>query len=191
MISAVVPNRDGAAVLPRCLDHLAAAGVADVAVVDDGSTDGSDEEAAARGARVLRSRGRGFAAAVNHGVAATDAPYVLILNSDAFLRPETPGLLAAALDDDPGLGAVAAALEDESGRRTSTLGRDLTLVHALRNALSLPPPRPAERGSIQQAAFFPLACVLVRREAWEAVGGLDERYRFYFEDHDLCWRLRR
>lgn len=191
MISAVVPNRDGAAVLPRCLDHLAAAGVADVAVVDDGSTDGSDEDAAGCGARVLRSPGRGFAAAVNHGVAATEGAYVLVLNSDAFVRPETPDLLAAALDGDRGLGTVAAALEDERGSRAKTFGRDLTLVHALRNAVSLPPAPPAERGLIQEAAFVPLACVLARREAWDAVGGLDERYRFYFEDHDLCWRLRR
>jgi N-acetylglucosaminyl-diphospho-decaprenol L-rhamnosyltransferase len=191
MISAVVPNLDGAGVLPRCLEHLAAAGVTDVVVVDDGSTDGSDEDAAARGARVLRSSGRGFSAAVNHGVAATHSASILILNSDAFVQPETPALLASALDGDPGVGAVAAALEDDRGRRTSTFGRDFTLVHALRNAVSLPPPLPAERGSIQEAAFFPLACVLVRREAWEAVRGLDERYRFYFEDHDLCWRLRR
>lgn len=191
MISAVVPNRDGADVLPRCLEHLAAAGVADVVVVDDGSTDGSDADAAERGARVLRSPGAGFSAAVNHGVAATDGVYVLVLNSDAFVRPETPSLLAAALDADQGLGAGAAALEHESGARASSIGRDLTLVHALRNAVSLPPSLPPERGSIQEAAFFPLACVLMRREAWEEVGGLDERYRFYFEDHDLCWRLRR
>ena len=36
---------------------------------------------------------------------------------------------------------------------------------------------------------MPLACALVRRSAYDAVGGLDERYVFYFEDYDLCWRL--
>jgi N-acetylglucosaminyl-diphospho-decaprenol L-rhamnosyltransferase len=191
MISAVVPNRDGAGVLPQCLERLAAAGVDDVVVVDDGSTDGSEREAARRGARVLASPGRGFAAAVNHGVTAVSSPYVLVLNSDAFVRPDAPGLLAAALDADPGLGAAAAALEDGAGNRTSTFGRDFTLFHALRNAVSVPPPPPAEGGAVQEVDFVPLACVLLRREAWKAVGGLDERYRFYFEDHDLCWRLRR
>ena len=153
MISAVVPNRDGAAVLPRCLEHLAAAGLADVVVVDDGSTDGSDAEAAMRGAHVLRSPGRGFAAAVNHGVAATTGSHVLVLNSDAFVRPETPGLLADTLDGDPGLALTAAALEDEAGNRTTTFGRDVTLVHALRNAISLPPPRPAEGVGLDCAAY--------------------------------------
>src|SRR5215211_607885 len=190
MVSAVVPNKNGAAVLRRCLEHLAAASVEDVLVVDDGSTDASPEEAAALGARVLRSHGAGFAAAVEHGVAEAVGSLLLILNSDAFVRPETPALLAEALDRDPGLALCAAALEDEQGNRARTFGRDLTLVHALRNAVSLPPDPPAALGGVQDVEFVPLACTLVRREAWEAVGGLDERYRFYFEDFDLCWRLR-
>ena len=191
MLSAVVPNKDGAAVLRRCLEHLAAAGVGDVLVVDDGSADGSPEEAAALGARVLRSPGAGFAAAVDHGVAEAAGSLLLVLNSDAFVRPETPGLLAEALERDAGLALCAAALEDEQGNRMRTFGRDLTLVHALRNAVSLPPAPPAALGDgLQDVEFVPLACALVRRDAWEAVGGLDERYRFYFEDYDLCWRLR-
>jgi len=187
-VSAVVPNRDGAAVIRRCLEHLAGAGIDNVVVVDDGSTDGSPEQAASLGARVLRSPGAGFAAAVNHGAASTDGELFLVLNSDAFVRPETPGLLADALG--AGLAVCAAALEDEGGNRSRTFGRDLTLGHAVRNALSIPPPPPAELSGLQEVEFVPLACALVRREAWDAVGGLDERYGFYFEDFDLCWRLR-
>jgi N-acetylglucosaminyl-diphospho-decaprenol L-rhamnosyltransferase len=190
-LSAVIPNRDGASVLPRCLEHLAAARVDEVIVVDDGSRDDSPERAAALGARVVHSPRPGFSAAVNHGVATARGSLLLVLNSDAFVHPETPVLLAGALDADPRLGGCAAALSDEEGRRASTFGRDLTLFEAIRKALSLPSPAPAELGGVQDVEFVPLACVLVRREAWEAVGGLDERYRFYFEDHDLCWRLRR
>jgi GT2 family glycosyltransferase len=189
-VEVVVPNRNGAAVLPRCLDHLAAAGIRDVVVVDDGSTDGSPEHAAARGTRVLRSPGRGFAAAVNYGVREARAALVLVLNSDAFVRPETPALLARALERNPRLGLCAAALEDDRGEDARTFGHDITLIHALRNAISVPVAPPAEGHGLQQVEFVPLACVLVRREAWQAVGGLDERYRFYFEDYDLCWRLR-
>jgi N-acetylglucosaminyl-diphospho-decaprenol L-rhamnosyltransferase len=188
MIRAVVPNRDGAAVIARCLEHLAAAGVDDVVVVDDGSHDGSPEQAAALGARVLRSPGAGFAAAVNHGAASTEGELLLVLNSDAFVDAETPRLLAEALEG--GFALCGAALEDEAGNRARAFGRDITLAHALRNAVSLHPPPPPERGGIQEVEFVPLACVLVRRDAWEAVRGLDERYRFYFEDYDLCWRLR-
>ena len=189
VVSAVVPNRDGAAVITRCLERLAAAGVEDVVVVDDGSTDGSPEQAEALGARVLRSPGAGFAAAVNHGVASASGELLLVVNSDAFLRPETPRLLADALED--GFVLCAAALENEAGVRARTFGSDMTLWHAMRNAVSLHPPPPTESDGIQEVEFVPLACALVRRDAWDAVGGLDERYRFYFEDYDLCWRLRR
>jgi N-acetylglucosaminyl-diphospho-decaprenol L-rhamnosyltransferase len=189
-VSVVIPNRDGAAVLPRCLDALAAAGGLDeTIVVDDGSCDGSDLEAERRGATLLRSPGRGFAAAVNHGVAHSRACLVLLLNSDAFVGPDTVRLLAEPFGEDPRLGLCGAALVHEDGSRARSAGRCLTLGHALRLNLGLPPAPPPEGRGLAPTTFAPLACVLVRREAWDDVGGLDERFHFYFEDHDLCWRL--
>ena len=69
-LAAVIPNRDGGALLERCLEALAAAeGVDDVVVVDDGSSDAATHARPSSAARVVRSPGRGFSAAVNHGVA--------------------------------------------------------------------------------------------------------------------------
>ena len=189
--AAVVPNRDGAGLVGRCVEAALAGGAVEVVVVDDGSSDGSEREAAEAGARVLRSPGRGFAAAVNHGVAATRTPAVLLLNSDCFLDPEAVARLASALDDDGSLGAVGAALRDEHGAAARSHGYLLTLGVAIRVALSVPPPHPRSTGvGVQPVPFVPLACVLARRGAWDAIGGLDERYPFYFEDHDACRRLR-
>jgi GT2 family glycosyltransferase len=187
----VVPNRNGSGVLERCLDALAAAnGVGDVIVVDDGSTDGSDAEAGRRpGVRILRSPGNGFAAAVNEGVRATGSSLVLLLNSDAFVRPAALEGLAAAFERRPRLALCGAGLVDERGRRTKSCDRALTLERALREAANLHYPPLRESGGLEPVAFLPLACALVRRAAWDEVGGLDERYRFYYEDHDLCWRL--
>lgn len=189
-VSVVIPNRDGGGLLERCLDALEQAeGVDELTVVDDGSSDGSDARAQQRGVRVLGSPGSGFAAAVNHGVAATSGELVLLLNSDAFVRRDTVRLLTKALAANSSLGLCAAALEHDDGSRARTFGRTLTLAVALRLALSLPPAPPAEGSGVHPVEFVPLACALVRRRAWEEVGGLDDRYRFYFEDVDLCWRL--
>ena len=186
-VSAVIPNRDGAAVIERCLDALA--GVDEVIVVDDGSTDDSPAYAAARGARVLDSPGQGFAAAVNHGIRAARNELVLLLNTDAFVERETVQRLASTLDADPRLALCGAALVREDGSRARTFGPLLTLNYAISLSLALPTPSPREHGGVQEVGFVPLACALARREAVLEVGGLDERYRFYFEDHDLCWRL--
>ena len=190
-VSVVIPNKNGAGVLERCLDALVAAeGVGEVILVDDGSSDGSDERAETRGGvLVLRSPGRGFSAAVNHGVALAGSDLVLLLNSDAFVRPDTIARLTEAVAGRPRLGLCAAGLVSEDGRRSKSRDRALTLWRALREAASLHFPPLDERGGLEPAAFVPLACALVRVDAWREVGGLDERFRFYYEDHDLCWRL--
>jgi N-acetylglucosaminyl-diphospho-decaprenol L-rhamnosyltransferase len=189
-VAAIIPNKDGGQLIERCLDALErASGVDEIVVVDDGSSDGTPERAAARGVGVLRSDGSGFAAALNHGVAATGAEYVLVLNSDAFVEPDTVALLTAALDAEPRLALCGAGLVDESGGRAKSHGDLLTLRRALEIALAVPGSQPPETPGAQLVEFVPLACVLVRRSALAAVGGLDESFPFYFEDYDLCWRL--
>ena len=86
-VSAVIPNRDGGSLLERCLAALAdARGVDEVVVVDDGSTDGSRESAAARGAHVVDSPRCCLAAVVNAVVARTRNDLGPLLNIDGFVR---------------------------------------------------------------------------------------------------------
>lgn len=190
-IAAVIPNRNGAGYVAGCVEAALQAGVTDVVVVDDGSTDASPKEAERAGARLLAGAGRGFATAVAQGVAATDAPYVLLLNSDCFLDADAVRRLAAALDADPGLALVGAGLRRPDGPAAKSHGSLLDLGGAIRAVVTgrsgAVVPR---RGSgLQATPFVPLACAVARRSAWDSVGGIDTGYVFYFEDYDLCWRL--
>lgn len=188
-VSAVIPNKDGAGLVGRCVEAALASGAAEAIVVDDGSSDDSPGEAAAAGATVLQSPGRGFSAAVNHGARASSGEALLILNSDCFVAADAIERLVAALSASPGIGLCGAALTEPDGSHGRSHGHLLTLGLAMRTALSSVPRAPSETGGLQPVEFVPLACALVRRDAWSELGGLDERFFFYFEDHDLCRRL--
>lgn len=190
-VSAVIPHRNSGELLARCVDALEAArGVDEVVVADEGSTDGSAERVAGRPlVRVLQSPGRGFAAAANAGIAAARGERLLLMNSDAFVRPDTVERLARRLDEDERLALCGAALMDENGERAKTHSFLFTLRRALLDAVGVAPPLRQEGSGLQQVeAVFP-TCALARREAVEEVGGFDERFLFYYEDQDLCRRL--
>jgi GT2 family glycosyltransferase len=173
------------------VDALAASPiVGEVVVVDESSTDGSAEMVAGRpGVRVVPSPGVGFAVAMNAAVRAAEGELLLLLGSDAFVRPDTPERLLRDVSANPRLALCGAALVDENGRRAKTHHRVLTLSGALIDALGVSLRLSQEgRGLARVEAVFP-NCVLARREALEEVGGFDERFRFYYEDMDLCRRL--
>lgn len=190
-VSVVIPHRNSGDLLERCLDALAAArGVDEVIVADEHSTDGSAERAAARpGVRVVQSPGAGFAVAMNAGIRAAGGELLLLMNSDAFVRPDTVERLRRRLEENPRLALCGAALVDESGRRAKTHHYLFTLRRALVDALGFRPPIRQEGTGLERVeAVFP-TCALARREAIEEVGGFDERFRFYYEDMDLSRRL--
>jgi GT2 family glycosyltransferase len=115
MIDVIIPNYNGVALLPTCLDALRAQTRRDfaVTVVDDGSADGSLALLAARypEARVVRTpRNMGFAGAVNTGIAATDRPFVALLNSDTEADPRWLDELIGALERRPQFAFAASKL---------------------------------------------------------------------------------
>ena len=201
----VVVSYNSARYLPVCLDSLRGVGV-EIIVVDNASTDDSAAVARRHGVRVIaNSENRGLAAAANQGARASAAEFLLFLNPDTVLLDGFADLLRAVVQE-PQAGAVAGLLLDEAGRPQVgfnvrrlpsfvTLACEVLLVNRLwpRNpvnrryrCLDLPLDRP---GEIEQPAG---ACLLVRRRALEQVGYWDERfYPLWFEDVDLCVRLRR
>lgn len=192
--SVVIPNLDSGPVLDRCLDALEVAeGVGEILVLDAGSSDGSDERARRRtGVTVLDRPGTTIMERLNLGMREAKSDLCLLLNSDAFVDPQTPRLLAERLLADPGLGAVGASLRYEdgspqkSGDACKTLGR-LTLKAArvpIRDR-SVPRGQPPREG-LTEVGWLAYSCGILRRQAWEQAGGFVDDYDFYFEDVDFA-----
>jgi hypothetical protein len=196
-VGALVVNYNGEAVLPRCLGALLAEGLAPrgIVVVDNGSTDGSHRRAAEQVPGIVLAETPGqvsFAAANNLGIrrlAETGPPdLVLFVNNDAFLSPGCLARLAAALADDPALGAATPRLVSPGGEIWYGGGevawREGGAVFPGRGEAAGPR---ARRGGRVTAAT--LCVLLVRWTALERTGLLDESYFFYDEDVEFCLRL--
>ena len=177
----VVPVRDRAAELARCLTALG--DTAPVLVVDDGSRapDRVAEACAAAGAQVLRlPRNGGPAAARNAGLAATAASLVAFVDSDVVVPPDWLDGIVGHFDD-PVVGAVAPRVR--AGAQGDSLLARWAREHGPldlgdREALV----RPGGR-----VPYVPTAALVVRRDALPP-GGFDPALR-YGEDVDLVWRL--
>lgn len=192
-VSAVIPHRNSGALLERCVDALLAAnGVDEIVVADEASSDGSAERVAGRPrVRVVPSTRQGFAAAMNTAVEATSGDRLLLLNSDAFVRPDTVKRLTRRLDENPRLALCGAALVDDEGARSKSHTFLFTLPRALIDTLNIRPPLDQDGdGLVRVQAVLP-TCALARRDAFEQIGGFDERFTFYYEDLDFSLRLAR
>jgi GT2 family glycosyltransferase len=192
--------------LTRCLRSLAddaRAGRARVVVVDNGSVDGSAPEARAQApwAEVIALDDNvGFGRAVNLVARDSRSAWLAAANADVELHP---GALAALLTagDDPRVGAVAPRLVLPGGGVQHSVGPLPGIALALAFALGLHRlnRRLGDRLCLEGAwdpersRHVPWAVgafLLVRRSAFDAVGGFDERDWMYAEDLDLGWRLR-
>jgi GT2 family glycosyltransferase len=189
----IVVNYNGGAFLPRCLAAVLAQQPPpdEVVVADNASTDGSSDSLPP-GVRLLRQpRNVGFAAAVNAGLDATRAPFVMTLNPDSELLPGCLAAAADALERDQLLGSVALRVlqADDPGRLdavgvgiTSRFGQ-INCAHGLADAEAERVPRPV-LGPLGGAGLW-------RRVALERAGGWCERYFLYWEDIDIALRLDR
>jgi len=173
--------------LPACLAPLPFE--ARVVVVENASGDDAPDLAAATGADVIRNDvNAGFGAAANQGAATGDADLILFLNPDAVILPSDLELLVKALDADPGLAAVGPRLVSPEGAEQQPWWPFPSPARTWAEAFGLHRLRPKGPGGDQEG-FVVGACLLVRRVAFDALGGFDPRFWLYGEEADLCRRL--
>ncbi len=213
LLSVVIVTFNCRALTVACLDSLVAEmsffpnHAIEILIVNNGSTDGTVEAIRQHRARphVSISAGNpGFAAANNQAIAAASGRYVLLLNPDTVVGP---GALVSALHEiarQPDIGMLGAKLLlpdgtlDHACKRgfptpLSSLGYFLRLDRFVSGEHPLGGYRGASQrpDTAEDVDAISGAFMLVRREALEAVGPLDEAYWMYSEDLDWCARFRK
>ena len=177
-VTVAVPSYNQGRYLDKALDSIFAQNLAvEVFVADGGSTDGSVDIIRRWEPRLLGWRSHadaGQAAAVNEGIAQGSAPYVCWLNSDDWLLPGGLRLLHGALEDSSTSPMAYGRVwnYDEGSARQR---RNLEV-------------RAFSEGLLAQFNIIAQPATLVRRPAWEAVGGLDPALRMAM-DYDLWWKI--
>jgi N-acetylglucosaminyl-diphospho-decaprenol L-rhamnosyltransferase len=177
---------------------------ADVVVVDNESHDGTRELVTREfpQARVVASRNHGFSHANNRALMTCNARYVLFLNPDTEILEGMFSDLVEAMDERPTVGLIGVRQVAVEGRLDRTIRYFPNALRALGAALAADrlPHRPRWLGERElDAATYDreVACdwtsgsfMLVRREAIESAGYLDERYFMYSDETDLCRRIK-
>jgi len=202
LVDVVVVSYNSEQTLRSCVRPLANERDLAVVVVDNDSDDSSVESVRDLNVTVVSTgRNAGFAAGSNRGAEEGTAPYLLFLNPDARIDPETIRHLAGRFEEDPAIALVAPRLLDDKGLLEFSLRRFPRLRSTYAQALFVHRLFPRAKWTDEcirdplaythsgDAEWVSGACMLVRRRAFEEIGGWDEDFFLYGEDIDLCHRL--
>ena len=192
-LSVVVVTYDSAAEIRRSLPAVAAElrEGDELIVCDNGSTDGTGALVSelAPAAKLLPQGGNlGFGAACNAGARAAANELLLFLNPDAVVAPGFRDAIELPLLEGRGWAAWQGLVTAEGGSVVNTAGG---VVHFTGIAWAGGAGRPVAEAPREprEVAFASGACLAVRREAWERIGGFCEPFFLYHEDTDLSLRL--
>jgi GT2 family glycosyltransferase len=197
LVMVVVPNWNGLNETRSCLDALVKVTYprVEVIVVDNGSTDGSVDALQAEYPQVMLlplSDNVGFAGGNNHGLRHAlrwGADYVLLLNNDARIAPDTVDMLVQAAQADRQVGILGPIIyRDDGSQHIESAGGRLNLYTGRFCHFET---LPADQVHPYEVDMVSGCAMIVRREVMEQVGLLNERYFAYFEDAEWCVRVRR
>ena len=195
-VTVIVPAYGRLAVTLRCLHALGARTPAGIGVrfllSDDGPSRPLADHLGAIAHLELRQNAANLGFLRNANAAAREAggTYLVLLNNDTVVEPGWLEALLRPADADPSVGIVGARLLEPDGRLQEAG------VIMYQDGAGVPygrgddPDRPAYR-FLRDVDCVSGSCLLIRRSAWEEMGGFDERYApAFFEEYDLCFRMR-
>lgn len=172
----------------------------DVVVVDNGSTDGSQEMLCEKYPQIQiiqNDHNVGLGKASNQGIEATNGRHVLLLNNDTLVDGPSLDAMVEFLDSHPNAGAVGGRLLNPDGSFQagfadfSSLSEEFLIATRLGELLRPGYPSHADDYVIREVGWMSSACLLVRRSAMDKVGLLDEEYFIYGDEADIQYRLQK
>jgi GT2 family glycosyltransferase len=199
-VSVVVVTHNALPWLEPCLESVRGE---ETIVVDNASTDGTAQVVRERfpGVQLVEQENRGLAAGWNAGMERATGRYFLILNADAWLTDGALPALVAFADEHPEAAVVGPRLLNPDGSLQRSVRGFPTLWRLATEYLFLRKLAPGSRllngfyaggfahDEVREAEFVMGACLLVRREAVEQVGPLDESFFLFSEETDWCYRF--
>jgi GT2 family glycosyltransferase len=194
-VAVAILNFNGATYLPNCIGSLLriAQPEFDIYLIDNHSSDNSIKIVHDNfpSVKIIQNETNlGFGRAYDRAIRDLDYKYIVLLNNDTAVDERWLESLVAVADSDDRIAACGSkilmmkdsSVIDHAGGMLTVIGSGLDLGKFTKDIAAREAPR--ETG-------FACGCsLLIRREAYLAVGGFDPYYFMYHEDVDLCWRLR-
>ncbi len=203
-ISIIIVNWNTKEYLLQCLGSIHEVGLRhswEAIVVDNASQDGSEAEAKKNFPNIKLFRNYinlGFARATNEGLRKAKGKYFLLLNPDTQVKEGAIEALISFMDGHPKAGMVGAQLFNPDGSKQNSVANFPSLATELLNKRLLRwiSPKQFPGKEIRYAEPIEVdsvigACMMVRREAMDQVGFLDEDYFLFLEETDWCYRMKR
>jgi len=188
--------------LDPCLKSLYETGMKnsfDVIVVDNGSTDGSQQMLAEKypDVKIIQNvENVGLGKASNQGIEVTKGRYVLLLNNDTIVNGSAFDAMVDFLNENPKAGAVGGKIFNPDGtvqtcyNYFSTFQEEFLIATRLGKLIRPGYPAIVNADEIKSVDWITSACLMVRRSALDAVGLLDENYFIYGDEADLQYRIK-
>lgn len=201
MLSIILISWNSRPMLERCLLSLSkmyARPDVEIIWVDNGSSDGASQMVASLwpGVRIVGlDRNYGVAYARNRGLEMSRGKYLLLLDDDTESTSEVIDFMVEYMDANPDVGVCACALRDACGNLQASFKPYPGLGVKVRNVLKSWLKKESGKALLPKHMIEPEyvigACQLIRREAFDKVGLLDERIFYGPEDADFCIRVRK
>ena len=204
LVSIIIVNYNGADVIIECLESLCTNLKQisyEIIVVDNASQDGSPESIIRQFSKVIllqQPKNLGFGAANNIGVNHARGEFIFFLNSDTVLINDILPTLIAKINQSPQVGIIGPKLLNSDGSFQFSVSKEISILGEFQTLQQVKQYRnPATRSTLAQIYGYEQnvdivvgAAMLMRRSLFKEVGGFDESFFMYFEESDLCKRVR-